>query len=100
MRAWNLTTRKCIWNVTAHKGFVRGISLTADGDGILSVGDDRCVRLWKLDYDMQKWTNPANGEVPGRAARRRPPPRLRGAALTFGRVVACALGASTACSRT
>ena len=55
--------RKCIWNVTAHKGFVRGISLTSGGDGILSVGDDRCVRLWKLDYDIQKWTNPVDGKV-------------------------------------
>jgi len=57
---------KCIWNATGHAGFVRGVSLTAEGDGILSVGDDRCVRLWKLDYDMQRWTNPVDNEVRAR----------------------------------
>jgi hypothetical protein len=42
---------------------VRGVSLTAGGDGILSVGDDRCVRLWNLDYDAHKWESPADGQV-------------------------------------
>ena len=55
-----------MWSVTAHKGFVRGVSLTSGGEGILSVGDDRCARLWKLDYDMQKWTSPASAEVHAR----------------------------------
>lgn len=62
VRVWNLGSRECVWKAGAHKGFVRGVSVTSAGDGILSVGDDKCIRLWSMDYDNRNWTDPVDNE--------------------------------------
>lgn len=49
MRAWNVTTRELTWRVKAHKGFVRGMSPTVDGERIITCGDDKAIRIWDLN---------------------------------------------------
>lgn len=44
---WNLATRKSVWSVKAHEGFVRGTLLV--GESVLTCGDDKVVRLWRPD---------------------------------------------------
>lgn len=62
LRVWNLINQKCVWKHSAHRGFIRGVTVTPDADGILSAGDDRTVRLWKLDYDNKNWGDVAVDE--------------------------------------
>eukprot|EP01112_Ceratiomyxa_fruticulosa_P008827 TRINITY_DN2287_c0_g1_i1.p1 TRINITY_DN2287_c0_g1~~TRINITY_DN2287_c0_g1_i1.p1 ORF type:complete len:474 (+),score=88.38 TRINITY_DN2287_c0_g1_i1:60-1424(+) len=50
IKIWNLTTHSSKWGFRAHTGFVRGITTTPDGLHILSCGDDKAIRSWKLDY--------------------------------------------------
>lgn len=51
MRIWNLSFRNTIWNIKAHEGFVRGLSIHSDGESILSCGDDKKVIMWPLDVN-------------------------------------------------
>lgn len=54
-----ISGRTTVWNKIGHKGFVKGICVTKDGDGFISVGDDKCVRLWDLDYENKNWLDSA-----------------------------------------
>ncbi|CAG0887728.1 unnamed protein product [Darwinula stevensoni] len=47
IRGWNLSERKCAMKVQAHKGYVRGLCFTPDGQNFLSVGDDKTINRWK-----------------------------------------------------
>lgn len=49
VKVWDLAAQRQLWSVAAHKGFVRGVSVTADGGSFLSCGDDGIVKLWPLD---------------------------------------------------
>lgn len=51
IRLWNLPTRTCIRNFVAHDGWVRGIAFTPDGNRILSVGDDKSIKIWAVELD-------------------------------------------------
>ena len=49
LRVWNLSGNSCSFNADgAHKGFVRGLSWSADGSRLLSCGDDKTVKLWSV----------------------------------------------------
>jgi WD repeat and SOF domain-containing protein 1 len=45
---WDLPTRKALWSVYAHAGFVRGLSVSNDGSYFFSCGDDKTVKQWRM----------------------------------------------------
>jgi WD repeat and SOF domain-containing protein 1 len=49
VRIWNLATRKCINAETLHSGFVQGLCVTPDGKHMISVGQDKTVRISGLE---------------------------------------------------
>lgn len=46
IRVWDLPTRTCIRNFTAHSGFIRGISYLPDGNTFITVSDDKTIKTW------------------------------------------------------
>eukprot|EP01128_Nolandella_sp_AFSM9_P008651 TRINITY_DN5342_c0_g1_i1.p1 TRINITY_DN5342_c0_g1~~TRINITY_DN5342_c0_g1_i1.p1 ORF type:complete len:488 (+),score=67.41 TRINITY_DN5342_c0_g1_i1:90-1466(+) len=48
IRVWNVATKKSIVAYRAHKGFVRGLCFTENGESLYSCGGDRLVHLWKF----------------------------------------------------
>ncbi|KAJ8905874.1 hypothetical protein NDN08_002378 [Rhodosorus marinus] len=47
LRIWNLASRREVATCeNAHASFLRGVSVTADGERVISAGDDRAVRIW------------------------------------------------------
>jgi WD40 repeat protein len=45
---WDLASRTKLWSVVAHTGFVRGLTVSHDGDYFYSCGDDKRIRQWRL----------------------------------------------------
>eukprot|EP00122_Pirum_gemmata_P009796 Pgem_evm1s9042 len=51
---------KNTWSTQAHKGYVRGLSISPYGDYYLSCSDDMTVKKWNLndalnkDYNLKK----------------------------------------------
>lgn len=48
IRVWDLSRRSCVWRAVGHRGFVRGLAVTPDGDTFLSAGEDGMVKQWDL----------------------------------------------------
>lgn len=49
LRLWSLQRLECDTAISrAHEGFVRGITTSCDGRRALSVGDDKCAKMWSL----------------------------------------------------
>lgn len=53
IKFWHLGTRAVTKTLTAHHGFVRGLSYTPCGGKILSVGDDKLIKLWDVNEPEQ-----------------------------------------------
>lgn len=45
---WDLAARKKLWSVIAHTGFVRGLTVSHDGEHFFSCGDDKKIRQWRM----------------------------------------------------
>ncbi|KRZ78478.1 DDB1- and CUL4-associated factor 13 [Trichinella papuae] len=54
IRLWNLASRKCISNIKAHTGFVRGMCAEPSGETFFSVGDDKSIKRWPFVIDDSK----------------------------------------------
>ncbi|XP_019628611.1 PREDICTED: DDB1- and CUL4-associated factor 13-like [Branchiostoma belcheri] len=55
IKIWNLGSRDCRRTIQAHTGFVRGMCVTPDHGNVLSIGDDKTIKMWSL-------TSPEAGE--------------------------------------
>lgn len=66
VKVWDLPRQKCVHTLQAHTGFVRGMCITADGNRLLTVGDDKTVKTWEFgdhiinDGQRDKNPEPAN----------------------------------------
>lgn len=63
IRVWDLPTRRPTAHFYAHEGYVRGLVYTPDGEHLLSVGDDKTVKLWSsaaADDDAETTRTPVN----------------------------------------
>ena len=58
IKIWDLTRRKCVWSTTAHTGFVRGIAPDVQGSTIFTCGDDKLIKQWALEPDLQSPIQP------------------------------------------
>lgn len=45
---WDLASRKKLWSVYAHSGFVRGLTVSHDGQYFFSCGDDRTIKQYRM----------------------------------------------------
>lgn len=52
IRIWNLPLQKCMRSMTAHSGFVRGMTFSSSGSHIFSVGNDKTIKQWKVDDEI------------------------------------------------
>lgn len=49
IRLWDLPSKKCLTNIQAHEGYVRGLCIEPNNcEWFLSVGDDKCIKQWSL----------------------------------------------------
>jgi len=58
IKFWHLQKRTCLKTLSAHSGFVRGLCFRPDGNHLLSVGDDKLIKLW--DAKSSSSTEPLN----------------------------------------
>eukprot|EP00466_Bigelowiella_natans_P004871 jgi/Bigna1/81061/fgenesh1_pg.77_\ len=54
LRVWNLAERECLWSAKAHNGFVRGIAADANGERMVTCGDDSTVKLWQISPSSKR----------------------------------------------
>lgn len=58
IKFWHLQSKVCLKTVIAHSGFVRGLSFNPSGNSLLSVGDDKLIKLWDVnDVDKKEPLN-------------------------------------------
>ncbi|XP_024384758.1 uncharacterized protein [Physcomitrium patens] len=48
IRLWDVAYRRTVRQFPGHKGAVRGLAISSDGDHLVSCGDDCTVRLWEV----------------------------------------------------
>eukprot|EP00038_Savillea_parva_P030636 m.79188 g.79188 ORF g.79188 m.79188 type:complete len:449 (-) comp9270_c0_seq3:366-1712(-) len=49
VRLWDLSTQECIHSAELHRGFVQGLCTTPSGGHMISVGQDKTIRIARLD---------------------------------------------------
>lgn len=54
---WDLPQRKCIRTIQAHDGCVRGITFNQSGTHLLSIGDDKTIKIWDVDIEYKEEDN-------------------------------------------
>jgi len=57
IRVWHLSSKKTLYSVPAHSGFVRGITVAQNGKSFFSCGDDRTVKQWPVLLDSEEKSN-------------------------------------------
>jgi len=51
VRVWDLAFQRSLWSAPAHRGIVRGVSVTHDGASFLSCGDDKTIKRFLFSPD-------------------------------------------------
>lgn len=51
LKVWNLATHACLATLPAHRGFVRGVALGHGNSSVITVGDDKAIKLWPISLD-------------------------------------------------
>ncbi|KAG8316897.1 DDB1- and CUL4-associated factor 13 [Homalodisca vitripennis] len=54
VRLWDLSQRTCVHNIQAHDGCVRGITFNQSGTHLLTIGDDKTIKIWNVDDNFDK----------------------------------------------
>jgi len=62
VRVWDIAFKKCIWTAVAHRGWVRGISVSNDGGVFYTCGDDKTVKSWRLAADLEDRNEDEDGD--------------------------------------
>lgn len=63
IRFWDLPHRLCTRSFQAHDGFVRGLTFTPDSQNLLSIGDDKTIKLWGLEEGQEEPINTVLSKV-------------------------------------
>jgi WD40 repeat protein len=48
LKVWNLETSQVVRHLRGHKGAVYSLAASGDGNYFVSVGTDRCLKIWDL----------------------------------------------------
>lgn len=51
VRIWNLTYKTCLTSFPAHNGVIRGLVYTPDGSELMTVGDDKTIKVWGAEEE-------------------------------------------------
>lgn len=51
VRIWSLPTRKCVFSSVLHQGFVHGLCMNPAGEALISVGQDKTIKISRVDLD-------------------------------------------------
>ena len=46
MRVWDLSLQKSVWSGYVHEGYVRGVTVSRDGQNYFSCGDDKLIKQY------------------------------------------------------
>ncbi|XP_054003722.1 DDB1- and CUL4-associated factor 13 [Hylaeus anthracinus] len=49
VKEWNITQRTCERSILAHDGTVRGIVYDVNAEHFITVGDDKTIKIWKVE---------------------------------------------------
>lgn len=60
VKLWDLAQKHCIRTVQAHEGYIRGVTFLPDGEHFLTVGDDKCVKMWETSPDEGTFVEPTD----------------------------------------
>jgi len=60
LKQWNLTNHECLRTVQAHRGWVRAISCSHNGEQLITVGDDKTIKHWTTDVMAERSHLPIN----------------------------------------
>ncbi|XP_020100861.1 DDB1- and CUL4-associated factor 13 isoform X1 [Ananas comosus] len=63
IRLWDIAARKTVCQFSDHKGGVRGLAASTNGDILVSCGTDCTVRLWKVPVLKMMDSSHSAGEV-------------------------------------
>ncbi|XP_052868134.1 DDB1- and CUL4-associated factor 13 [Anopheles cruzii] len=50
---WDVANKRRMVSLAAHSGYCRGIAFTTDGERILTVGDDKNIKIWEYNRDWE-----------------------------------------------
>jgi len=59
IRLWDIAYRRTVRQFPGHKGSVRGVAISSDGEHLVSCGDDCSIRLWQIP---SSFTGESTGE--------------------------------------
>jgi WD40 repeat protein len=48
IRLWDLPAQRCLRRLVGHSGQVKGLSVTPDGEAVVSCATDCTIKLWKV----------------------------------------------------
>ena len=60
LKQWNLTNHECLRTIQAHRGWVRAIACSHNGETITTVGDDKTIKHWTTDAMADRSHLPIN----------------------------------------
>eukprot|EP01113_Clastostelium_recurvatum_P038717 TRINITY_DN5820_c0_g1_i3.p1 TRINITY_DN5820_c0_g1~~TRINITY_DN5820_c0_g1_i3.p1 ORF type:complete len:459 (+),score=87.17 TRINITY_DN5820_c0_g1_i3:38-1414(+) len=49
LKVWDVSKNNAGWTVPAHRGYVRGIAISPSGTSFVTCGEDKYVKIWRLD---------------------------------------------------
>ncbi|XP_076297533.1 DDB1- and CUL4-associated factor 13 [Lasioglossum baleicum] len=52
VKVWNITQKTCERTFLAHDGIIRGIVYSINASHIITVGDDKTIKLWKTEKPL------------------------------------------------
>jgi DDB1- and CUL4-associated factor 13 len=65
VRVWDLSLQKSIWHGRVHQGFVRGVTVSRDGEFYFTCGDDKLIKQWRMhDPAFQVAASSAGSSAP------------------------------------
>ncbi|KMZ64996.1 WD repeat and SOF1 domain-containing protein [Zostera marina] len=63
IRLWDIATRKTVCQFPGHKGAVRGLTISPDGNTLISCGTDCTLRLWNIPNSHFEYSNAISGSL-------------------------------------
>ncbi|XP_053676086.1 DDB1- and CUL4-associated factor 13 [Anopheles nili] len=60
VKIWYISNNTCLTSLPAHVGCCRGITFSADGKRVITIGDDKKIMTWACDQEEADTPKPVN----------------------------------------